>query len=240
MTLWTPCTKSIFLFYLFLFTIESLAVLYYHSPVLQHLFMRKGPCERTSLLEAMRYSVNLITVRFVGFLLAFISFSTLDVELDIILNHDGGHSTEPVTLFLKITVSPNASPSLTAPVNTVNNTAIDSVVEGNGAPPIQVNGETMQPAVVTPPLLPLSGTSGLPIESGTSLRPVSDSQTEMSGIDLRRAEEAVNTMETWGSAVGVVKQVMDAVSPIASVCPNLFAFSSPNELLFSSCIPTQV
>jgi hypothetical protein len=216
-------------------------VLYYHSPVLQHLFMRKGPCERTSLLEAMRYSVNLITVRFVGFLLAFISFSTLDVELDIILNHDGGHSTEPVTLFLKITVSPNASPSLTAPVNTVNNTAIDLVVEGNGASPtIQVDRETMQLAIVTPPLLPLSGTSVLPFETGTSLRPVSDSQTEMSGIDLRRAEEAVNTMETWGSAVGVVKQVMDAVSPIASVCPNLFAFSSPNELPFSSCIPTQV
>jgi hypothetical protein len=170
--------------------------------------------------------VNLNTVRLVGFLLAFIWLSTLDVELDIILSHGGGHSTEPARLFLKIIVSPNASPSVTAPVNTVNHTVIDldgPVVEGNAAlPTIQVSGEIMQPAVVTTSLLPLSGTSDLPIESGTSLQPALDSQTEMQGIVLRRAEEAVNTMETWGIAVGIVKQVMDAVGPIASVCPNLF------------------
>jgi hypothetical protein len=151
------------------------------------------------------------------------------VDLDIILSHDGGHSTEPVTLFMKITVSPNATPSLTAPVNTVNHTAIDldspPVVEGNSAPPtVQVNGETTQLAVVTAPLLPLSGTSELPIESSTSVRPASDSQTEMPRIALRRAEEAVNTMESWGIAVGVVKQVMDAVGPIASVCPKRLCF----------------
>jgi hypothetical protein len=139
------------------------------------------------------------------------------------LSHDGGHSVEPVTIVLKITVSPNASPSLADPVNIVNYTAINlegPVVEGNAvSPTIQVNGESMQPTVVTPSLLPLTGTSDLPIESGTS---VSDSQTEMPRIALRRAEEAVNTMETWAVAVGVVKQVMDAVSPIASVCSNLF------------------
>jgi hypothetical protein len=149
------------------------------------------------------------------------------VDLDIILSHDGGHSTEPVTLFLNITVSPNASPCLTAPVNTVNHTAIDLdsplVVEENAAPPtVQVVSEIIQPALVTVPLLPLSGTSDLPIESSTSVRPASDSQTEMPRIALRRAEEAVNTMESWGIAVGVVKQVMDAVGPIASVCPNPF------------------
>jgi hypothetical protein len=223
-------------FFSLLFITESLAVLYHHSPVLQYLFMRKGPCGTISLLEDMRYSVNLKMVRPVRFLLAFIWLSTLDVELDIILSHDGGHSTEPVTLFLKITVSPDASPSLTAPVNTEIHTAIHvdnpPVVEGNGAPPtIQVNGETTQPAVVTPPLLPLSRTSDLPIESSTSVLPASDSQTEMPRIALRRAEEAVNTMGTWGSAVGVVKQVMDAVSPISSVCPNpfclFFAESTP-------------
>jgi hypothetical protein len=149
------------------------------------------------------------------------------VDLDIILSHDGGHSTEPVTLFLKITVSPNPSPCLTAPVNTVNHTAIDldspPVIEENAAPPtVPVNGEIIQPALVTAPLLPLSGTRDLPIESSTSVGPASDSQTEMPRIALRRAEEAVNTMESWGMAVGVVKQVMDAVSPVASVCPKLF------------------
>jgi hypothetical protein len=152
------------------------------------------------------------------------------VDLDIILSHDGGHSTEPVTLSLKITVSPNASHCLTAPVSTVNHTAIDldspPVVEGNSASPtVQVVSEIIQPALVTAPLLPLSGTSDLPIESSTSVRPASDSQTEMPRIALRRAGEAVDTMESWAIAVGVVKQVMDVVGPkIASVCPKLFFF----------------
>jgi hypothetical protein len=153
------------------------------------------------------------------------------VELDIILSHDGGHSAEPVTLFLKITVSPDASPALTASVNTVNHTAIEldspPIVEGNATPPtIQVNGETTQLAVVTSPLPPLSRTRDLPNESSTSVRRASDSQTEMLSIALRRAEEAVNMMETWGIAVGVVKEVMDAVGPIASVCPNLICLFS--------------
>jgi hypothetical protein len=151
------------------------------------------------------------------------------VELDIILSRDGGHSTEPVTLFLKITDSPNASRSPTARLNAVNRTAIDldslPVIEGNAAPPtIQVKGETTQLAVVTPPLPPLSHTRDLPNESSISVRPASDSQAEIPGIAIRRAEEAIDTMETWGIAVGVVKQVMDAVGPIASVCPKQFCF----------------
>jgi hypothetical protein len=44
-------------------------------------------------------------------------------------------------------------------------------------------------------------------------------QTEMLSAALGRAEDAINTMETWNSAVDVIKRVMDAVSPIAAVCP---------------------
>jgi hypothetical protein len=40
----------------------------------------------------------------------------------------------------------------------------------------------------------------------------------MSGATLGRAEEAINTMDTWCGAVDVIKQVMDAVGPIAAVC----------------------
>jgi hypothetical protein len=39
----------------------------------------------------------------------------------------------------------------------------------------------------------------------------------MSSAALRRAEEAIDMMETWSGAVNVIKQVMDAVSPIAAV-----------------------
>jgi hypothetical protein len=36
---------------------------------------------------------------------------------------------------------------------------------------------------------------------------------------LDRAEEAMNTVKTWKNAVAIIKRVMDAVSPIAEVCP---------------------
>jgi hypothetical protein len=46
-----------------------------------------------------------------------------------------------------------------------------------------------------------------------------EDQAEMLSAALGRAEDAINTMETWSSAVDVIKRVMDAVSPIAAVCP---------------------
>jgi hypothetical protein len=48
--------------------------------------------------------------------------------------------------------------------------------------------------------------------------PALDDQTETLSAALCRAEDAINTMETWNSAVDVIKRVMDAVSPIAAVC----------------------
>jgi hypothetical protein len=50
-------------------------------------------------------------------------------------------------------------------------------------------------------------------------------QTDMLGVALCHAEEALNAMETWSSAVDVIKLVMDAVSPIAAVCPVSFCLS---------------
>jgi hypothetical protein len=35
---------------------------------------------------------------------------------------------------------------------------------------------------------------------------------------LDRAEEAMDTIKTWKSAVAIIKQVMDHVSPIVEVC----------------------
>ena len=55
--------------------------------------------------------------------------------------------------------------------------------------------------------------------------PALDNQTETLNAALSRAEDAINTMETWSSAVDVIKRVMDAVSPIAAVCPYIIAYS---------------
>jgi hypothetical protein len=52
----------------------------------------------------------------------------------------------------------------------------------------------------------------------------------MSRDALRRAQKAVDnidTMKTWKSAVNVVKWVMEAVSPIAEVCPVSFLSNRP-------------
>jgi hypothetical protein len=83
----------------------------------------------------------------------------------------------------------------------------------------------------------LSSTDGHPTESATVLtvtiapvRPDVDNQTELTGAALHRAEKAINTMETWGIAVGVIKRVMDTVGPIAAECPISFRSSSLAEL----------
>jgi hypothetical protein len=121
----------------------------------------------------------------------------------------------PVVL-LKIVVSAaNASSSLTALVNSPNSIAItlgNPVAEGG--PTVPVNTETMASTAIT---APLSGTGDLPIESGTPVGAVVDSQVEMSRT-LDRTEEALDTVKTWGSAVDIIKRVMDAVSSIAGVC----------------------
>jgi hypothetical protein len=98
-------------------------------------------------------------------------------------------------------------------------TDLDNPVSGGAArSTVQANGETMQPVAVTATLSPLSRTSNLATRSGTPVPPVADSQTEMSGAALHRAEEVIGTMKTWNSAVGLIKQVMDTVGPIAEVC----------------------
>jgi hypothetical protein len=129
---------------------------------------------------------------------------------------------EPATLFLTITVSANAAPSLPAPVNTSSPATTDAgnlAVEGETAhPTFQANDETAQPTTVIAPLPPLSGIGDAAIESGISVGLEADGQAEIPRIVLRRAEETLNAIETWGIAVDVLKRVMDTVSPIAAVC----------------------
>jgi hypothetical protein len=129
--------------------------------------------------------------------------SILQIEIDIVFGGDDGHSTEATTLFLTITELANRNSSLNAAANTPGPTTAD---------------------VDTPP--PLRWTGDLPSESDTPpVQPLVGSQPETSRTALRRAEEAinnVNTIKTWKSAVTNIKWVMDTVTPIAAVCPISF------------------
>jgi hypothetical protein len=129
---------------------------------------------------------------------------------------------EPATLSLTIILPGNASSTLTAAANTPipTMTDLDNPVSEGGAArsTVQANSETMQSTAVTATLSPLSRTSDLATGSGTPVPPMADSQTEMSGTALRRAEGVIGTMKTWNSAVGLIKRVMDTVGPIAEVC----------------------
>jgi hypothetical protein len=134
--------------------------------------------------------------------------------LDIVFgrtDRHSGHELEPVTLSLAITVSANASPSLTAAINMPNPASSDlheAVDESNTASPtIQLISDVMQPVAVNAPLPSLS-------QGGTPMWPAADSQ--MSG-SLDRAEEAMDMMKSWKTAVSIIKQVMDHVSPIVEV-----------------------
>jgi hypothetical protein len=98
----------------------------------------------------------------------------------------------------------NASSSSTdgAAVNTPNPTTSgldDPVDEGVvSSPTVQSNSVTPHTEVTVP--LSLSQTHDLPIKSGTPV----DSQTEMSR-SLDHAQQVVDAVKTWESAVGVIK-----------------------------------
>jgi hypothetical protein len=85
----------------------------------------------------------------------------------------------------------------------------------------------MQPTEVTSPLS-LSRTGDLPIEDSIPVGLAADTRIEMSHA-LDSAEEAMDAVKTWNSAVHVIKQVMDQVGPIVTVCRiSYFAYHSQN------------
>jgi hypothetical protein len=74
----------------------------------------------------------------------------------------------------------------------------------------------------------LSSTDGPAPEPATvltiTIAPVRP-DAELAGDALRSAEKAIKAMETWSSAVGGIKRVMDTVGPITAVCS--ISFYSP-------------
>jgi hypothetical protein len=156
--------------------------------------------------------------------------SILQIEIDIIFGSDDGHSTEATTLFLTITESANRNSSPSAAANIPSPTTADldnPSAEGRATRiAVQLNSKTMLSIAAATSLPPLSRTGAIPVESDTFPVPsVMRSQPEMSRTALRRAEGAitnVNTIKTWKRAVTNIKWVMDAITPIAAVCPISF------------------
>jgi hypothetical protein len=126
--------------------------------------------------------------------------SIIHVELEIIFSGADGpgrHLREPATLILTITASTN---SLNAAATTPSPTAI--ALDNRGA----------EEGGACPGDLPTGGNT--PVGQGQ------DGHTEISRT-VDRAEEAMKGMDTmtaWEGAIGVIKQVLDTIGPIAEVC----------------------
>jgi hypothetical protein len=111
-------------------------------------------------------------------------------------------------------VSSNASSSRITTVNTLNLTLNNPDPEGGVTHPIvQSDTEAAQPTEVTAPISDFPRTGDLLVDSGTPVATAPDSQTGMSRHP-DRAEEAMDAVTIWESAVNIMKQVMDNVSPI--------------------------
>jgi hypothetical protein len=195
------------LIFSFLDTTKSPAVLSNHSLVSLYPSMRKrlGSHGKTSLLEGTILPAIPKVVRLaLRVFYLYIWLSPVLEVLDIVFGETDGHSgnkAEPVTLSLTITVSANATPSATAAINTTPSDLDDAVDESSTTTP------AIQSMAANAPVSSLS-------QGGTPVKPLADSQMSSS---LDRAEEAMDTMKSWKTAVSVIKQVMDHVSPIVEV-----------------------
>ena len=148
-----------------------------------------------------------------------------------------GESDQPVTLYLTITVSADATSHPILPANTTNTIA----TEGDVSPAEQATGATIvhpqdffetAPYVVAVPNTPepLSPpTDHVPVETGAPTSPVPDVQSAISPTKdaLQGADEATKAIDltnTWEGAVERIKWVIDTVSPVAGVRHNAISF----------------
>jgi hypothetical protein len=123
--------------------------------------------------------------------------SVLHVELEIIFSSGDGHLREPAILLLTISASTTSLNAVaTSPSHTMTALGNPGAEEGGARP------------------------GDLPTGGNTPVGPVQGGHTEISRT-VDRAEEAMKGMDTmtaWEGAIGVIKQVLDTIGPIADVC----------------------
>ncbi len=150
-------------------------------------------------------------------------------------NGDGqaGPSDEPITLYLAIAVSANATSHPILPVNATNAMATEVDVlpmEQATEPTMAQDSIETTPFVVATAPEPLSPpTDDVPIETSTPIPPVPDVRVAMSPAenalhDADEATKAINLPSIWEGAIARIKLVMDTVSPVAEVRHNAMSF----------------
>ena len=151
------------------------------------------------------------------------------VEAPFVLsNSDGqaGRPIQPVTLYLTITVSANATSHPILPTSSTNAIATEvdvSPVDQATRPTIaQSSIETTSFIVTTTTESHSPPTDHVLVETSTPIPPVPDVQAAMSPAenalqDADTATKAINLTSTWEDAVARIKWMMDTVSPVAGV-----------------------
>ena len=165
-----------------------------------------------------RYSWPLKVVRFVENFLSFNQLNISRADIPCVLENDVGkaaRSTQPVTLYITVNITPpnlhNRPPSI--PTKDEDSPAEEATIPGR----IQFPSPEQ--------LLPLSHHQ--PVETGSTIpqsrEEMSPTSTKNPHFALHRTDEAMKQIvpigrsNTWERAVGRIKWVMDALSPIAEV-----------------------
>ena len=170
-----------------------------------------------------RYPQPLKVVRFVENSLSFNQFKIARTDISCVLENDAGRSTQPVTLYITINITPpdlyNSPPSI--PTEDADSPAEETTTPG----PIQFPA----PEHHLPPLHHQHiETENTPPQSREE---VSSTSTTNPRSALNSADEALNRVvpidpsKTWERALGRIKWVMDTLSPIAEV--RVIPFSCP-------------
>jgi hypothetical protein len=157
-------------------------------------------------------------VRFVENSLSFYQLNISRADIPCVLENDveeAARSTQPVTLFITINITPNLCNSPPCiPTEDDDSPAEEATIPGHIQFPVPEH------------LLPQSHHQS--VETGQSREEISPTSTMNPRLALHRAGEAVNRVvpidrsNTWEKAVGRMKWVMDTLGPIAEVRVMLF------------------
>jgi len=165
-----------------------------------------------------------------------LNISGVDVPFSLInVNRQAGQSTQPITLYLTVTVSPDTTSYPVSPINAIN---LQST-EVNESPPREATNPSMaqdfmnitRSAVATGSETLSHPTDRIPSKMSTPMPPLADRPAGMSPAEntLHDADEAmtaINLSNTWEGALERIKWVMDTVSPVAEVRRNVL-FANP-------------
>jgi hypothetical protein len=157
-------------------------------------------------------------VRFVENSLSFYQLNISRADIPCVLENavgEAARSTQPVTLYMTVNITP---PNLSN-----NPPSIPTVDDDSPAEEAAISGHIQ----ITVPEHPLALSHHQPVETGNAMpqskEDVSPTGTKDPQLALHRTDESMKRIvpidgsNTWQSAIGKVKWVMDTLGPIAEV-----------------------